>query len=203
MTVNEMIEKAVNLVEEVYDNEIWHGFVETVLEELTPLAKTVAENNVPLTITNGEAVVNLSSSHLTEPFEVVNVALQSTGDRKKQLRKLPSYDSASFGWVHGGTRITLQNLPTTSADAVVTYYQNLAMTLSTASTGTDYTINLPEEYHDIVVKGICALSMQKEEEGDRKGDFYGEYTLGKRRLFAERIQAVEPWNAPAIGGENK
>jgi hypothetical protein len=203
MTAHEIIEKVVNMVEEVYDNEIWYGWIETVLEELTPLAKTVAESTIPLTIANEAATISLSSTYLTDPFEVVSVALQSTGERKKQLRKLPAYDSVSLGWVHSGTSLTLQNLPVTAADAVVTYYQDLSMTLSTASTN-DYTINLPEEYHDIVVKGLCALAMQKEEEGDRKGDFYGEYTLGKRRLLAERIMAVEPWNAQAVrGGETK
>jgi butyrate kinase len=41
---------------------------------------------------------------------------------------------------------------------------------------------------------------KKEEELDRKNDFYGEYTLGKRRMIAERTMAMEPWNAVAMRG---
>ena len=199
MNVNDMIGYAENLVEEKYNNQVWYDFVDTVLEELTPLAKVVQEDTVPLSIADNKATISLSSTYLTGLFEVVGVSLHSTGERKKQLRKLAPYDTASLGWIHNDTAVTLINLPTTSANAVVHYYQNLTMT-ATTSTVTDYTINLPEKYHDIVVKGMCALSMQKEEEGDRKGDFYGEYTMGKRRLLSERIMAVEPWNAQAIMG---
>ena len=199
MNVNDMIGYAENLVEEKYDDQVWYDFVDTILEELTPLAKVVQEDTVPLTIADSEATISLSSTYLTSLFEVVGISLRSTGERKKQLRKLAPYDTASLGWIHNDTEVTLINLPTTSADAIVHYYQNLTMT-ATTSTATNYTINLPEKYHDIVVKGMCAMSMQKEEEGDRKGDFYGEYTMGKRRLLSERIMAVEPWNAQAVGG---
>lgn len=196
MTVNEIIAQAENLVEESYSSGIWEDWVRNVLDDLTPFAKLLAEEEVSLTIVDGEAEIDLTA--ITDLFDVVNVSIKPTGKRRMKLRKLPAYDGVSMGWVRYPNRVKLQNLTWSSGDAIVEYYQDLAMTVS----GADYTINLPEEYHEIVVKGICATAMQKEEEYDRKQDFYGEYTLGKRRMMAERTIAMEPWNAQVMrGGE--
>ena len=196
MTVNEIIGQAENLVEESYDRDIWEDWVQAILDDLTPFAKMLEEEEVSLTIANEEAEINLSA--ISDLFEVVNISIKPTGKRRMKLRKLPAYDGASMGWVRYPNKVKLQNLTWTSGAGVVEYYKDLTMTVS----GLDHTINLPEEYHDIVVKGICALAMQKEEEFDRKQDFYGEYTLGKRRMMAERTVSMEPWNAHAMmGGE--
>ncbi len=198
MTVDEIIAQAETMVEESYDPSVWEDWVQAILDDLTPMAKVLTETEVSLTITNEEATINLVSSAPTL-FELIGISLKPTGKRKQKLRKLPAYDSVSLGWIRYNTTVKLQNLPVASAKAVVEYYQKLAMT-AVAAPSTDHTINLPEEYHDIVVKGICALAMQKEEEQDRKNDFYGEYTLGKRRMISERTMAMEPWNAVAMRG---
>lgn len=194
MTANEIIARAEELVEESYATATWLAWIRAVLEDLTPLAKIFKETEVTLTIASNEATVNLAA--ITDFFELVNVSIKPTGKRRMKLRKLPAYDGASQGWVRYDTTVKLQNLTVTAGKAVVEYYAKLALTAS----GTDYTLNLPADYHDIVVKGVCALAMQKEEEFDRKQDFYGEYTLGKRRIYAERLVAMEPWNASAMRG---
>lgn len=189
MTANEVIERAVELVEEQYDNDVWYEWIDAVLRDLNPLTKLIETEEVTLTIANGEAEIDLSA--ISDCFEVISVSFKPTGKRAKQLRRIPPYDSYSMGWVHYDTTLKLLNLAETAGTAIVTYYALLARTSDGA---TDYTLNLPEKYHDIIVKGICAMSMQKEEEFDRKQDFFSEYMLGKQRLYMERILAVEPWN---------
>lgn len=186
MTVRELIERAERLVEEKYDNEIWYGFIDDVLSDLTPAAKVLTEDDLTTTISDEEATVTLPTLH-----EVVNVSFKPTGGRKYTLRRLSPYDTVSTGWIRNNNTIKLQSLPWAAGVTYVAYYKQLSRTAS----GDDFTIDLPAEYHDVLLKGVCALAMQKEEDSDRKQDFYGEYLLGKYKMLAERTYEMEPWNA--------
>ncbi len=197
MTANEVIARAVDLVEEDHPVTVWRRWIEDVLKDLNPLSKILAEADVNLTIANGEATVNLAALPLF--YEVVNMSFKPTGKRPTQLRKLPIYDSYSTGWILRDTTAKLVNLRSSEGQAVVGYYQELTMTESVG----EHVFNLPEKYHDLIVRGICSMAMQKEEELDRKQDFYIEYTMGKRRMLAERVVAIEPWYAGALGGEQQ
>ena len=186
MTVTELIERAEYLVEERYDNDIWYNFIDDVLHDLTPAAKVVAETTDNTTITDEEATITLTDVH-----EVINVSFKPTDGRKHVLRKLSSYDTVSTGYIRENNAVRLQGIPWSAGTTYITYYAMLERTAS----GDDFTINLPEQYHDVLLRGVCAKAMQKEEDADRKQDFYGEYLLGKHKMLAERTYEVEPWNA--------
>ena len=198
MNASDLITKAENLIEEQYPNTVWRAWIEDVLRDLTPAAKLLTETEVAVTLTSGD--VTIAVSGITNLYEIVSVSFKPTGGRVMQLRKLSPFDSVGRGWVRHDSEIRLQGLPYSSGTAIVKYYESLVLTQA----GTEYTYNMPEGYDEVLLRGVCAFAMQKEEEFDRKQDFFGEYMLGKRRMLMERTLAMEPWNAQAImsmGGE--
>ena len=193
MTADDIISRAEILVEEEYASTDWKGFMEGVLRDLTPSAKILKDEDITVTISSGEATMTISST-LPNLYELVDVSFLPTGGRNRPLRRIAPTDSVSVGWSRmENDTIHLRNLPWTAGTATVKYYENLSMTASTVTTG-DYTFNLPAQHHEVLLLGVCAYAMQKEEELDRKSDFYAEYMMGKRKMMAERTAEIEPWN---------
>ena len=193
MTASELIAKAINLVEEDYPNETWEHFIEDVLSDMNTGAKVLKAEDIPVIISGGDATINVAST-LPTLYEIVDISFKPTGERSRPLKRLPAFDGVSMGWKRvDNNTVVLQNLPFATGGADIKYYEKLTLTASTVSSG-DYTFNLPEKYHEVLFKGVCAYAMQKEEELDRKNDFYGEYMIGKRRMLVERVSEVEPWN---------
>lgn len=198
MTANELITRAEYLIEEKYNNLIWYGFIKDVLRELTPVAKLPFEAAESVTLTDGWVTVDLTE--IDNLYDIVSVSFKPTGSRPKPLRRIAVQDTVSSGWSRMGDELRLQNLPYANGEVVIGYYEHLRLLEEDG----DYYYNMPEGYDEVLLKGICAYAMQKEEEFDRKQDFYGEYMLGKRRMLMERTMAMEPWNTQAImqmGGE--
>jgi len=190
MTADEIIRKAEEVAEESYSVSVWENMLESVLADLTPVAKVSANSTASVTLTDNAADVSVPSG----AYEVIGVGFVPTSKRKVPLRKVSSADSASVGWYRRGAHVILQNIPYTGSVSI-DYYAIL--------TNTAGVLNLPEEYHEIVLKGLMALAMQKEEDMGRKNDFYGEYSLMKRQMLADRIMAMEPWNAYLLQGGGK
>ena len=190
MTVDEIIRKAEEVVEESYGVSVWENMVESVLADLTPISKVPANSTASVTLTSGAANVSVP----TGAYEVVGVGFVPTGKRVVPLRRVSSAESASVGWYRRGAHVILQNIPYTGSVSI-DYYEIL--------TNTAGVLNLPEEYHDIVVKGLMAMAMQKEEDMGRKNDFFTEYMLLKRQMLADRIKIMEPWNLHLLQGGGK
>lgn len=192
MNAAELIAKAKTIVEEGYPDSTWEGMIESVLSDLNPVAKMMETIEITPTIVDGYCEIDISSD-ISELYEIVIVSFKPTGKRKQTLRKLPPYDGVSLGWVRENNKIKIQNLPGTGT-VIVDYYAVLTMTVS----GGDKIFNLPEEHHDVILKGLLATVAQKEEELDRKNDFFGEYMMAKRELMAKRVQEMEPWYAQVV-----
>ena len=189
MTYAELITKAENLVEESYTAAQWDEMVDSVLADLNPIAKMLTTKEIDITLTSGNGSITVSSS-ITDLYEIVAVSYKPTGGRKLSLKKLAPFDSASTGWYREQDKIYLQNIEYGAGQVVVDYYQ-----LLTIATGA---FNLPAKYHEVILKGTAAIAMQKEEELDRKNDFFGEYMLLKKQMQAERIMEMEPWYAQVV-----
>ena len=202
MTASELIAMAENLVEESNTPQEWYDFINITLKDLTPAAKVLEEKVVSVELTDGSADINVTEE-VPEAFEVLSVSFKPTGQGRRELRKLTPQDYSSTGYARFNDFIRLQGLPWEEGAAVIYYYAKLKMIES----GDDYTFNLPEDYHEsVLLKGVCASAMQKEEDMDRKNDFYGEYALAKRSMLAERTFEMEPWNRmfvlqAKLGGE--
>ncbi len=199
MKAYELITKAESLVDEKYANYIWYGWIEDVLRDLTPAAKLLNVADIAVTFTDD--AVSIDVGDIDNLYDIVSVSFQQTGKRFMQLRRLNVADGVSAGWVRDDDSITVQNLGYTAGTVRIKYYERLKLTEDSG----EYTYNMPEGYDEVLLRGVCAFAMQKEEEIDRKSDFYGEYMLGKRRMLLERTFAMEPWNMQAVaqmmGGE--
>jgi hypothetical protein len=182
MDVPELIRKAEEIVEENYSIPVWENMIESVLKDLNSVSKLLKNYTAAVTLTSGAATVAIPS----DSYEVVGVSMVPTSGRKMNLRKLSPADSASVGWYRNGDDIVLQNIPYEGSISV-DYYELLTITSDE--------FNLPEKYHEVILKGVLATAMQKEEELNRKQDFFEEYMLAKRTMYAERIIDVEPWLA--------
>ena len=195
MVVSEIIAKAEAIVEEKYTVTTWRLFIGSVLDDLASAAKILATKaGISVSLIGGNGEITLSSdADLQNAIEVVSVSFTPTGKRAKPLRKLSPNDRVSTGWRRQENKIVLQSIPWSGAVSV-DYYKKLTLTLS----GTEYVLNLPEQYHEVVLKGTIAVAMQKEEELDRKADFFGEYMMGKQKMAAERIFEMEPWNSQHV-----
>ena len=189
MTYAELVTKVENLVEESYTAAQWDEMVDSVLADLNPIAKMLTTKEIDITLTSGNGSITISSS-ITDLYEIVSVSYKPTGGRKLSLKKLAPFDSASTGWYREQDKIYLQNIEYGAGQVVVDYYQ-----LLTIATGA---FNLPAKYHEVILKGTAAIAMQKEEELDRKNDFFGEYMLLKKQMQAERIMEMEPWYAQVV-----
>ena len=191
MTLDQLIEKAEIVVEESYFPEEWEQMAGTVLAELNPIAKLLETESIAAA--EGEAEILLSN--LTNNFyEILAVSYKPAGKRKRLLRKLSPFDSASTGWHQENNRIVVRGLSDLPGEIIVDGYLRLGMTEEADSK----VFNLPEKYHEIILKGVLAIAMQKEEELDRKNDFFGEYMMMKNQMQAERIQEMEPWYAQIV-----
>ncbi len=195
MTLSELIEKAENIVEETYTHEIWESMVYTILADLNPIAKILISEEVDITLTGEAGEVDLAELE-TDFYEILSVSYKPTGKRKMILKKLPPFDSASVGWYREENFIQLQNIHYGVGKVVVDGYAML--TLTEDEDNLDKTLNLPQKYHEVVLKGVMAVAMQKEEEYDRKSDFFGEYMMAKKQMQAERIMEMEPWYAQIV-----
>jgi len=189
MKVPEMIVKVEKLIEESYTPEQWKEFLQTVLADLNPIAKILESVETDVTLTDGAGSIKLSEK-IPSMYEIVSVAYKPTAGRKRLLKKLSSFDSVSVGWYRDSDNIYLQNIEYGAGKIVVDYYELLTIE--------DGEINLPEKYHELVIKGMAGIAMQKEEELDRKSDFFGEYMLMKKQMQAERIMEMEPWYAQVV-----
>lgn len=197
MNVADMIVQAQVRSEEVYDEPTWIGFINAAIDDLTPVARML--NRIVLvgeTPSDGKLIITIAGSDVEDAHEILTVYYESTtpAGRSKQLRRLSLGDNFSMGWKLTSTQLILQGLGTTSAGTVtVDMYKKL--------TKVDDVLDipdLPEQYHDLIVKFMCSLSQQKEEELEDKRDFYGEYMLGKNSLALDRIWEVEPHNRKFI-----
>jgi len=196
LNVNQLIERAEAIIEEKYPSDKWRGFINSILDDLTPAAKVLKTADVTVTLASGAGEFTISDE-ISNVFEIVSVSFTPTGKRSIPLRKLFPHDNVSTGWKQQEDKIVLQSLPWSAGTANVSYYERLTLTSSNGV----YTMSLPEKYHEVVLKGVLAVAMQKEEEIDRKQDFFGEYLLAKRNMAVERITEVEPWNKQFVLGE--
>jgi len=197
MRVNfrELVTRAENIVEEDYPKATWEGIVESVLRDLNPNAKILQRTSVPVELEDGTATIDIPDGI----YEILAVSFQPTGKRSMMLRRLSAYDTASVGWHQDMFTITVQNLKQDEGNVDIDHYANLTMT----EEGTEQVFNLPEKYHEVLLKGVLAMTMQKEEELDRKQDFYQEYMMAKQVMMAERVKEVEPWNMQNMGQGGK
>ena len=195
MTLNEIIEKAEFITEEEYDGTDWKQLAETVLADLTQYAKVLGTAE-GLDV-SAEGVVDLSS--VDNIHEVVAVYYKPVGATKyRKLRRLSSHDMYSEGWKmdSGDVIIQADNLHTDD-EARVDYYEQLYL----AEDGNDYTLNLPEKYHEVVLRGLCSAVFQKEEHMDLKADMQAEYLAyynAREQMKVERIYEMEPWNRAGL-----
>lgn len=188
MNSTELITKAQAIIEEDYPTSEWEGIIESVLADLNPVAKVLTSVNLTPTIADNKCEIDLTSD-ITDAFEIVSISYLQN-DRKKQLKKLPPFDGVTTGWIREQSKVKIQNLPDGITTIVVDYYQLLTLTAGV--------FNLPEEHHEIILKGVLAMVAQKEEELDRKQDFFQEYMLAKREMMAKRVQDMEPWYSQVV-----
>ncbi len=190
MKVSDLIDKAEVIVEESYSDEDWESMIDSVLRDLNSAAKVLNSQETAVTLTDGNAYISLP----TDLYEIVSVSFVQTGGRSISLRNVSSFDSASAGWYREGVSIYVQNLPFTTGNIKVNYY----IALRIFEDGGDKYYPLPERYEHVLLKGLQAMVMQKEEELQRKNDFFQEYMLMKQEMFGERVRTMEPWAVPTI-----
>ncbi len=188
MTLSELIAKAKTVIEEDMRLGEWKGIVETVLRDLNSVSKLLTTEIIPVTLTDGCGEIDIEDE-VEDFYEMVAVHYKPTDKRRYVLKKIPMMDTSSQGWNMIDGKIQLHNLSEDEGDVYVSYYKTLSMN----DTGLDVEFNLPERYHETLLKGVMAIVAQKEEELERKADFFFEYTMGKRMMLAERMLEVEPW----------
>ena len=205
MTAEEIIEKAKFLVEEKYHGDRWREFVQSVLDDMTQVAKLLkTKSGIPANLTNGTCEITVSEdADLVLAHEFLAAYFTPTGGTKKRLRRLPAHDDVSRGWKYLSDTLVLQEIGDIDGTAAFDYYQRLSLTKTTESGSTFYALNLPADYHELVVAGICIKAMKKEEDPARKAEFQAEYDRGKAEMFRTRTLQMEPWmrhlSQPAAG----
>ena len=180
MNVPELIRKAEEIVEENYAIPVWENMIDSVLSDLNPVSKMLKNHTEAVTLVDGAATIAIPN----DAYDVFGIYFIPTGLRKMNLKKVSPYDSASIGWYQHGDNIKIQNIPYTGSVSI-DYYEMLSIT--------DDEFNLPVKYHEVILKGVLATVAQKEEELNRKQDFYQEYIIAKRTMYAERTMDLEPW----------
>ncbi len=189
LTLNELIEKAEFATEEEYSNEEWRQMVETVLSDLTQYAKVLKSASELNISADGE----VDMSGVDNLHEVVSAYYRPDGfDNYRKLRRLAAFDLFSEGWKQDQGALVFQ-VEDIDGQGKIDYYEQLYL----AEDGSDYTLNLPEKHHEVVLRGLCAAVMQKEEHMDLKADYQGEYMAyynAKEQMKIERAYEMEPWN---------
>ena len=193
MKANELIDKLEDLTEETFAPETWYSFINDVLRDMTPGAKVFRTVDVEAEL-DGEDVELSISEHIPDAYEVVTVAYKPDGKGMRTLRKLSLHDHVSMGWIRTEDTLRVQNIPWGDGEVHVGFYEKLKL----IEGDNDYTHHLPEEFEEILMRGVAAMAMQKVEDYERKADFYGEYMIMKDRMAADRIFEIEPWNRAMI-----
>ncbi len=205
MYLSEMIEQAEHIAEESYSFPEWNTLVQQVLSDLAPAAKNLKQ--VSFDKPEGAVLVDIAvAEKIDDLYEVVSVSFKPDGKRSRPLRHLSLADTVSTGWMKDAGRIIVQELPEDKGEIVIDYYG----TIKIVDEGQEKTFDLPVEHHDVILKGLLSKVAQKEEEFDRRQDFYSEYLAAKNEMMGKRIKEVETWNknisAPlryGMGGQDK
>lgn len=204
MTAAEIIALAAARVEEVYNNDIWIGFINSCLDDLSPVIKLLKQTTTAVTFTGGVAIIPITGvgahADLTTAQEFLNVYITPTtpAGGMKRLRRLAVSDFVNEGWKLYTGSLTVQNPvsggdPVTAATVAVDYYDRIGHVTLVANVPA-----LPVQYHNLIVPYICAKSQQKEEELEDKNDFYAEYLKGKNELALDRMYEMEPHKRKVI-----
>lgn len=216
MLVSDVIELAQIQSEEIYDDPTWMKFINSALDDLTPVAKIMStwELAAPAVVTAGKVEVDFSSPDnqtLVGAHEVLSLYFKVTSPAMPandymQLRRLPMNDYHSQGWKMVTNKITVQQLVKHPLDATVNIAEVQLMVdlyeklnhVTTVIQDIYVQCKLPSQYHNLLVLFACAKSQQKEEELSDKNDFYIEYLTGKRNLAMDRTWEMEPQNRKLI-----
>ena len=200
MTVEELIEQAEIRSEEVYSDEVWIGFINAALDDLTPVAKLLRRVTLTALVPVNDMIIidvtDEGNEDLLNSHEVLLIYYQSTtpASRQKQLRRISLSDSYSTGWKRTEDTIILQGITgSTAGTVVIDTYRKLDHVAETSDIP-----DLPEQYHQLVLMYICSLSQQKEEELEDKRDFFGEYLMGKNQMAIDRTWEMEPHHRKTI-----
>jgi hypothetical protein len=208
MTVQEIIDLIWSQTEEngtTYPKEVLMGYINLALDDLTIDAKMLDNApDIPVTVTNAKAVLRIFDTPvLATVHEMVDVFFKPDGGKEERLRKLPSGDIVSRGWVFTSSELQLRNLGLLSGtgSAHLVYYRKFKRV-----TAPEDVPELPEQYHNMLVLKGCALVQEREASTDLKRDFLYEYTLAKQAFSLQRMWEMEPQHrnlirqVRAIGG---
>ena len=190
MDFNELIKQATTIVEEDYDYDTWKTLTTNVLADLNPVAKILSTVLIDVELVDGEAFIHIDDISLSL-FEVVSVSFKPHGERSRMLKRIAQQNTVSMGYYRKYDEICLRNIPYESGQVEINYYE-----LLTIDENDEF--NLPDKYHEVLLKGVMAMAMQKEEELDRRHDFMNDYMIAKRQMQAERVIEMEPWFAPLV-----
>ncbi len=160
--------------------------------------KTCVPEEVELTVRDGnDCTLDLTG----EAYDIVSVTYIGPRGSKRTLRQIPVHDNYSIGWSKDKNELHVKNLPEPYGKIRVDYYAYLTIRKHQG----EKVFNLPEEHHEVILKGLLTLVAQKEEDIQRKRDFSREYEQAKEQMAMKRIHAVEPWReavAQAAGGDD-
>jgi len=195
MNLTDIIYSAENIVKESYDRPTWKTMIGSVLAELTDVAKLNNTKFFERNMENYGTQIDIDAD-FPELYELIGVQYRPIGQRRKSLKQIPYYDTASTGWHKDRSFIYIQNLPQnyTTCGIFIHFYEKLAM----LQDGEDETFNLPEEHHDVILKGLLYKVAQREEDHNRLRTFSNDYMLAKQQMLAKRISDLETWNAPFV-----
>ena len=185
MSVTNLINKAEFIVEESWTEDEWIYLIDSVLRDMNSSAKILNDVEYSAGLTAGHAYVTLPS----DLYEIHSVSYKPDGKRSVPLKRVSAMDTASVGFYRDGTTLYLQNLPYSNGKVQIKYYIELRV----FEDGGDNYYPLPDKYEHVLLKGLQAMAMQKEEELDRKKDFFSEYMMLKQEMLNERRRELEPW----------
>jgi len=182
MTGQQIIEAAMGLTNETYDESTWLNWINFCLDDLSQVAYRPGRKEVALTADTYEYDV---PSDIQEIFGCV---IKKQDGALVPIRQLNPLDTYSTGWKLQD-KIILQKIDFTTGDTlVVSCYTNFAHLASVNETP-----ELEEQYHELIVLYLASRSQQKEEELEERVDFYKEY-LDRRAQYAEiRKRQAESW----------
>lgn len=204
MKVSDIIVIAENLAEEKYLQPVWLGWINSGLDDLTPVAKILKVwDSGPLAVVDNEVVINFAGIDLEDAHEILNLHFKITVpvgiiNRFTQLRRLPVNDFESQGWKMVSGKITIQGMDDNvdGIEVKVDYYDRLKYVTDPEEDLTQ--TGLSTKYHSLILTYVCAKSQQKEEELEDKGDFWNEYLMAKAVMAMDRTWEMEPQNRKLI-----
>lgn len=189
LTVADIISLAEIQTNESYDDPTWIKFINAAINDLTPIAKMLkSKNSIVATLVGGAAnIAMLTDTDLAKAQEILHVYFTPTSGERRQLRRLSVQDIYSEGWMVDSDNLYIQNAGTVSGTIDVNYYKILLPVSATTDS-----LNIPEQYYNLIVLYVCAKSQQVEEELNDKNDFYAEYMFGKMNFAIDRLKMMEP-----------